>query len=297
MPVSFLPDRGVVKVTGPDARGFLNNLLTSAIDAVAPEQARYAALLSPQGKVLFDFIVSEAESEFSGGFHLDCRSDSAPDLVKRLAMYRLRARLEIADVSDSVGVLAFWGGERPPEQDGVNYRDPRLPELGERMLTERQHAKTFETAEPEVWHAHRIGLGVPEAGLDFAYGDVFPHEIDMDQLHGVDFDKGCYVGQEVVSRMQHRGTARTRIVPVALEETGVAHPGAEIFAGGKTAGHLGSTTRDGRGLALVRLDRIEDALAEGHRITVAGIGVTMRKPVWARFAVPGCLDAAELKSP
>ncbi len=287
MPNAFLPERGVVKVTGPDARTFLNGLLTSDTGSVSYEKARYAALLTPQGKVLADMIVSEAEEPWGGGFQLDCSRALAPDIAKRLGMYKLRAKVEIVDISDSAGVVAFWSGESPPEEDGVTYDDPRLPALGVRMITAREHAKELGSVDAEAYHEHRVSLGVPETGRDFIAGDVFPHEIDMDQLGGVDFDKGCYVGQEVVSRMQHRGTARTRIVPVQFREGFSAPEGSEVFAGGKPAGRIGSVAPGGRALALVRLDRIDDAIRAGERVTSGGLELDAVKPSWARFPFPG----------
>jgi folate-binding protein YgfZ len=143
-------------------------------------------------------------------------------------------------------------------------------------------ATLVEAAEHE---AHRIALGVPRGGLDFIYGDAFPHETDMDQLNGVDFAKGCYVGQEVVSRMEHRGTARNRVVPVAYE--GFApDPGAPVTAAEKPVGTFGSRTAE-RGLALLRLDRAADALAAGNPLIAGGATLRLVKPAWAKFAWPG----------
>lgn len=287
MPSAFLPERGVVRVTGPDARRFLDNLLTSDIGEVGYEKARYAALLTPQGKVLFDMIVSEAEEPWGGGFLLDCSRALAPELAKRLGFYKLRANVEIADISDSAGVVVYWSDAIVPEEDGVTFADPRLPALGTRMITNREHAKDLGGVDGEAWHEHRIALGVPETGRDFVAGDVFPHEIDMDQLGGVDFTKGCYVGQEVVSRMEHRGTARTRIIPVRFKEGFAPLDGCEAFAGGKSAGRIGSGAPGGLALALLRLDRIDDALKGGERLTAGGMEFEPVKPDWARFPFPG----------
>ncbi|MFZ0526869.1 MAG: folate-binding protein, partial [Xanthobacteraceae bacterium] len=141
------------------------------------------------------------------------------------------------------------------------------------------------------YDAHRIALGVPQGGVDFSYGDAFPHETDMDQLGGVDFSKGCYVGQEVVSRMEHRGTARTRAVPIRYDgltpEVGIA-----ITAGERQVGTMGSAA-GGRGVALVRLDRVADAMAQGGSLTAGSAAIKLVKPDWARFAFPGDNEAAE----
>ena len=139
-------------------------------------------------------------------------------------------------------------------------------------------------ADAGAYDAHRIRLGIPEGGRDFIYGDTFPHEADMDQLAGVDFHKGCYVGQEVVSRMQHRGTARTRVIPIAFPDFPPME-GLDVTAGDKTIGVMGSAA-EGHGLAKLRLDRVADALAAGEPITAGGIAISPRKPDWARFDWP-----------
>jgi hypothetical protein len=164
--------------------------------------------------------------------------------------------------------------------------DPRLADLGWRAVVAAADAAEFAADPAEAYHARRIALGVPEGGRDFLFGDAFPHEALMDQLQGVDFDKGCYVGQEVVSRMQHRGTARTRIVPALYEGGFAAEAGVEVMAGGKVLGRTG-TGAEGRGLLVIRLDRAADALSAGETIRAGGIPVTLEKPAWIGFPVPG----------
>ena len=299
MKAALLPDRGVVKVAGDDARKFLNGLVTADLGEVAPGQARFAALLTPQGKIIADFIIVEADPADGGGFFLDCPRALAPTLVQRLNFYKLRAKLIVEDLSETLGVLAVWDGRgaQTDTEYGLCYADPRLPELGTRcMLPPHLAAKAAaelgaELVEPALYEAHRVALGVPRGGLDFIYGDAFPHESDMDQLGGVDFDKGCFVGQEVVSRIEHRGSARTRVVPVTYE--GFApEAGMPVSAGDKTVGTLGSTAQ-GRGLAMLRLDRVADALAAGQPLVAGGVEMRLAKPAWARFAFPGDGKAAE----
>lgn len=290
MPSAFLADRGVVKVTGDEARSFLDGLVTSDMDTVAVDHARFAALLTPQGKIVVDFIVAEADGEIGGGFYLDAPRALVPDLAKRLGMYRLRAKVLIENVSDTLGVAVFWNGAKAPEEDGLAYADPRVPGLGDRLIAERELARSLGDSPQSAWDAHRIACGVPEGGRDFAYGDAFPHETDMDQLGGVDFDKGCYVGQEVVSRMEHRGTARTRIVPVVYPEGIAAMEGADVMAGGKRIGTAGSAGPGGTGLAMLRLDRLEEALAAGEPVRAGGLLMLPRHPGWARFSVPGVVS-------
>jgi folate-binding protein YgfZ len=296
MKAALLPDRGVVKVAGDDARKFLNGLVTSDIAKVAPEAAAFGALLTPQGKIIVDFILAEAPVADGGGFFLDCPRALASTLLQRLNFYKLRAKVLIEDLSEMLGVLAVWDGDATSEY-GLCYRDPRLAVLGLRCMLPPHLAGEAavdlgaELVESSAYEAHRIALGVPRGGLDFIYGDAFPHESDMDQFGGVDFDKGCFIGQEVVSRIEHRGTARTRVVPVAFD--GFApEAGTPVSVGDKAVGTLGSSAQ-GRALAMLRLDRAADALAAGEPFIAGGVEVRLVKPAWAQFAWPGEAKAAE----
>jgi hypothetical protein len=296
MKAALLPDRGVVKVTGEPARGFLNGLLTADIGLVTPQQACFAALLTPQGKIVVDGIVIEAPAEDGGGFFIDCPRVLAKTLVDKLNFYKLRAPVVAENLCEALGVLAVWGGEGTTDC-GFVYRDPRLPALGTRVMlppdlvTDAAADLGAALVDASDYEAHRIALGAPRGGLDFIYGDAFPHETDMDQLHGVDFDKGCYVGQEVVSRMEHRGSARTRVVTLAFD--GYApDPGTGVTAGDKSVGTFGSSA-NGRALALLRLDRVADALSAGAPLLAGGATLRLIKPDWARFPWPGDARAAE----
>jgi tRNA-modifying protein YgfZ len=290
MQAALLPERGVVKVAGEDARRFLNGLVTSDMARVAPGKPSFAGLLTPQGKIIVDFIVAEAAAEDGGGFFLDCPRALAGALVEKLNFYKLRAKVICEDLSEVLGVMAVWnnGGE---SDYGLCYPDPRLPALGMRIMLPPHLASEAAAdlganlTDAQSYEAHRIALGVPRGGLDFTYGDTFPHEADMDQLNGVDFEKGCYVGQEVVSRVEHRASARSRVVPIAYDEFSPV-PGLPVMAGGKQIGLLGSTA-GGRGLALMRLDRIEEALASGIPLDAGGITIRAVKPDWATFDWPG----------
>jgi folate-binding protein YgfZ len=296
MQAALLPDRGVVKVAGDDARKFLNGLVTCDLAKVAPAQACFAALLTPQGKIIADFLLAEAPPADGGGFFLDCPRALAPGLVQRLNFYKLRAKVVIEDLSETLGVLAVWDGVAATDY-GLCYADPRLPDLGLRCMLPPHLAQDAAAdvgatlTEPAAYEARRIALGVPRGGLDFIYGDAFPHETDMDQLGGVDFDKGCFVGQEVVSRIEHRGTARTRLVPIAYD--GFApEAGTPVSAGDKSVGTFGSSAQ-GHGLAMLRLDRAADALAAGQSLSAGGVAIRLAKPAWARFAFPGDAKAAQ----
>ena len=296
MKAALLPDRGVVKVDGDDARKFLNGLVTSDIAKVTPEAASFTALLTPQGKIIVDFILVEAPPADGGGFFLDCPRALAPTLLQRLNFYKLRAKVMIEDLSETLGVLAVWEGDAATEY-GLCYRDPRLAALGLRCMLPPHLAADAaadlgaKLVEASAYEAHRIALGVPRGGLDFIYGDAFPHETDMDQFGGVDFDKGCFVGQEVVSRIEHRGTARSRLVPVAFD--GFApEAGTPVSAGGKAVGTFGSGAQ-GRGLAMLRLDRVGDAVAAGEPLVAGGVQIRLVKPAWAQFAWPDEASAAQ----
>jgi folate-binding protein YgfZ len=295
MHIALLPDRGVVKVAGADANAtrFLNGLVTTDLGRLAPGRPRFAALLTPQGKIIADFIIAEAADEDGGGLFLDCPRALAATLVERLTFYKLRAKVTVEDLSATLAVMAFWGqnGAVCETDYGLCYPDPRLAELGGRCivpanLTSGAAAELgAQLASADLYEAHRIAHGIPRGGLDFIYGDAFPHEADMDQLAGVDFDKGCFVGQEVVSRIEHRGSARTRVVPVAYEGAAPA-PGLPVQAGEQNLGMMGSAA-SGRGLAALRLDRTEEALARGAALASGGIALRLVKPGWARFPWPG----------
>jgi len=296
MKAALLPDRGVVKVVGDGARNFLHGLVTADLLNLTPGAARFCALLTPQGKIVADFIIAEAPAVDGGGFFFDVPRAVAPALVEKLNLYKLRAKLIIEDLSDVLGVMAAWDGSGATEY-GLCYADPRLTALGMRVMLP-PHLAAAAAAElgaalvdASEYEAHRIALGVPRGGLDFSYGDNFPHETDMDQLGGVDFAKGCYVGQEVVSRIEHRGIARSRVVPVrfdaAAPELGIA-----VLAGDRQVGTMGSTAV-GHGLALLRLDRVADAMSHGEILAAGGIPIRLAKPLWARFPFPGENKATE----
>jgi tRNA-modifying protein YgfZ len=294
MKAALLADRGVITVAGEDARRLLNGLLTADIGTLAAGAARYAALLTPQGKIIVDAIVAQGPA--ADGLLIECPRALTVRLMDRLNFYRLRAKARIEDLSEQLGVLAAWGGTGILS-DGVAFRDPRLPALGLRAILEFERVEAAvaelgaQLTDPDRYEAHRIALGVPSGGIDFAFGDAYPHEADMDQLNGVDFHKGCYVGQEVVSRMEHRGRIRARIVPVVYKGN-APQTGAPVLAGGKAMGTMGSSAA-GRGLALLRLDRVEDALRGSLTLEADGVRLGLARPSWARFDLPGNPKAAE----
>ncbi len=286
---ALLSDRGVVRIDGGDAEKFLQGLVTNDVELGASRRSVFAALLSPQGKILFDFLVTRHD----GSYLLDTAAEKTADLVKRLQMYRLRARVDIADASDKFVVQAIWH-PAPHRYEHVEQMahayDPRLPDLGMRILsgpgvaarlTEELAGECNATADD--YHAHRVALGVPEGGKDYVFGDAFSHDANLDVLNGVSFTKGCFVGQEVVSRVQHRGTGRKRIVIVESDQH--LQTGAEITAGAAAIGTIGSVSGN-RALALVRLDRVEELQRKGETFTAAGCAIAIRLPDYMKPAVP-----------
>lgn len=271
--LALLADRSILRLTGRDGRGWLQGLVTSDIERLAAGEGRYAALLTPQGKILSDFfVVPDGESLL-----LDCRRDQAQSLLKRLSMYKLRADVALADAGDMLMAAAAWGDAPPAVSRAIVYADPRDPSLGWRLIGEAQEFDLIgiESGHEDAYAAHRILRGIPEGGIDFAFNDAFPHEANLDLLHGVDFKKGCYVGQEVVSRVQHRGTARKRIVPVAFAGDPPA-TGTAVIAGDVEIGAIGSVG-NGRALAMLRIDRVEEAAAAGVKLMAGAVTIKVAK--------------------
>lgn len=279
MKSAFLPDRSVVKVAGEDARNFLNGLITTDLDRLKPGLGQFGALLTPQGKIIVDFLITEVPAGHGGGFLIDCPKALAEGLATKLKFYKLRAKVTVENLD--LGVLAAWDGQLAAQPD-LAFADPRNDALGTRILIPEDLKQKLsdligaELVDAAEYEAHRIALGVPRGGLDFMYSDAFPHETNMDRLAGVDFDKGCYVGQEVVSRMQHRGTARTRSVKVLLDDLS-PEAGVSVMAGDKPVGTMGSSAQ-GKGIALVRIDRVADALDAGQPLTAGGLAVRLAEP-------------------
>jgi tRNA-modifying protein YgfZ len=270
---ALLEDRAILRVSGADAASFLQGLLTNDVERLKPGEACYAALLSPQAKILFDMFLVRSHDHDAPSFLLDCSAAQAADLAKRLGFYKLRAKVAVANDSGDRAVAAFWGGEPGAIEGGLLYADPRDSRLGWRAILPRPIAAAIGTEHVNEYEVLRISVVAPKGGVDFAHGDAFPHDANLDLLHGVDFDKGCYVGQEVVSRMKHRGTARRRIVRVKLAGPPPA-PGAPVMDRELAVGVLGSSS--GReALALLRLDRVEDATAAGRTLSAGGVGLTL----------------------
>lgn len=295
--IALLPDRGVVSVKGDDAEKLIQGVISNDMKLLETQTALFTAVLSPQGKIQFEvFVVKTSE-----GFLLETARDCAPGLTQHLKRYRLRAKADIEDASENYTVAAIWGGPYEPHGRGkqpVWYADPRLPEMGYRELVTigsdwALAGDAADVATQEEYHAHRIGLGVPEAGKDYPLGDTFPHEALFDQLNGVSFKKGCFIGQEVVSRMEHRGTVRKRVVPL-VADTALPATGTPVVAGAVEIGLLGSVL-EGRGLGLMRLDRAAEMSEKGEALVADAVPVKIELPAWAHFSLKPERKESKLK--
>ena len=273
MEAVLLDDRAVLAISGPQARDFLQGLVTNDIvGGLAPGAGLYTALLSPQGKVLFDFLMTEGD----GALLLDVARDARDALLKKLKMYKLRAKLEI-EARDQLAVFVDLKGHPqnrvvPYADRAVSFPDPRLAALGMRSIGARAEMPA-NLPGPRAYHQHRLALGVPE-GSDFGFEKIFALDAGLAELNGVSFTKGCYIGQELTSRMKHRATSRKRILTVRAEAP-LPASGA-VTKGGTEIGELIST-HGNIAFALIRLDRLEESQGD---VTAAQIPVALHKPAW-----------------
>ncbi|MGE0282591.1 MAG: folate-binding protein YgfZ [Rhizobiaceae bacterium] len=286
MPTVQLEDRALITLAGLDAEHFLQNIITTDLDALKAGEAKPGALLSPQGKILFDFLVFRDGDQ---RLALDCRCDVIPDFARRLMLYRLRAKVEIS-ADDDRKVSVRWAdsgassniesGNSSP--DSNTMADTRFPK--ELDVARFYGPAVSGTADRTAWDKLRIEHGIAESGSDYELGDAFPHDVLLDQMNGVGFGKGCYIGQEVVSRMQHRGTARRRVL-IATGAGPLPAAGAELMADGRSVGTLG-TTVGSRGLAIARIDKVKAAMDSGQPIVGGAVPVGLAIPDWAKFTFP-----------
>lgn len=286
MAVFTLSNRSVLRIAGPDAAHFLHNLVTTDIEGLAANEIRPGALLTPQGKILFDFLVSREDDSF----RLECRSDIAAEFAKRLRFYRLRAKVEIALEEQVLVAVRFGPDSSASEIDssGTWLTDRRF--AADAKVYRSYGTDSSIADENHAYDRLRLENGVAEGGLDYAFSDAFPHDVNLDQIHGVSFSKGCYVGQEVVSRMQHRGTARRRILLASGD--GPLISGATVMASGKTIGALG-TALEQHALALVRIDKVKSATSAGAQVRAGRMPVTFKLPPGVNFDWPSEAGQAE----
>jgi folate-binding protein YgfZ len=254
----LLAHRSIVSVTGAEADTFLNGILTVSTIGIATGEIRYGGLLTPQGKVIADMLLAREDEAIL----LDCAAPIAASLLKRLQLFKLRAVVKIEERFD-LGAIAFDGEP-----------DPRDASAPRRRIGPRADPSP---GDPARYHAARIAAGLPEQAFDFASEEVFPADINMDLLSGIDFKKGCFVGQEVVSRMKRRGTARRRTLKAAVPaNTSAPSP---VLTNGFEIGMLTSISGD-TGLARVRIDRMAEAIAKNEAFTASGRPIRFDTPAW-----------------
>ncbi|MDO3441414.1 folate-binding protein YgfZ [Agrobacterium sp. V1] len=278
MPSAFLDDRRLIRVSGTGAEEFLNNLITADVENLVEGEARASALLTPQGKILFDFLIARDGTDYL----IETGAAEQDALLRRLTMYKLRAPVDLKSEATE-GVSVFWN-ENAPE---AGIRDERFAKAGVDLFRLPGASSAGDAA---AYEALRVEHGIAESGRDYALQDAFPHDVLMDVNDGVSFKKGCFVGQEVVSRMKHRGTARRRVVTVSAEGR-LPDSGTEITANGKPVGTLG-TVCGSTALAIVRIDRIADALASGTPLLAENATVTVALPAWSGLSFPAADPAA-----
>jgi hypothetical protein len=289
----ILEARGLLRAAGPDARSFLQGMVSNDVTKIGPERAIWSAFLTPQGKFLHEFFMTEEPGPGAESLLLDCEAARLDDLRGRLARYRLRAKIELTDVSADHAVAAIFGdgalaalglpaevGAAKAFGGGVAYVDPRLAGLGARAVLPRAGAEAalqnagVAAATPADYDALRIALGVPDGSRDLEIERSPLLENGFDELHGIDWDKGCFMGQELTARTKYRALIKKRLLPVAIEGP-APEPGTQVTAAGKDAGVLRSSV-DGVGLALLRLEHLEAPLRAGEA------RLTAKKPDWLK---------------
>lgn len=278
MPSAFLADRRLIRVSGTGAEEFLNNLITADVENLGEGEARASALLTPQGKILFDFLIARDGTDYL----IETGAAEQDALLRRLTMYKLRAPVDLKSEATE-GVSVFWN-ENAPE---AGIKDGRFAKTEVDLFRVPGASASGDAA---AYDALRVEHGIAESGRDYALQDAFPHDVLMDVNDGVSFRKGCFVGQEVVSRMKHRGTARRRVVTVSAEGP-LPATGTEITANGKPVGTLG-TVCGNNALAIVRIDRIADALAAGTPLLAENATITVALPAWSGLSFPAADPAA-----
>ncbi len=293
----ILESRGVLRVGGPDRRAFLQGLISNDIEKVTGERAIWSAFLTAQGKFLHEFTIFEDGEDADGAFLIDCEAARLDDLKRRLSMYKLRSKVALEDLRDSQAVLALFGADALdplglPAEPGRAGRfgagpvavDPRHAGLGARAVLPRAEAEAclreagFSQATLADYDRRRIPLGLPDGSRDLEVERTILLEAGFDELSGVDWQKGCYLGQELTARTKYRALIKKRLLPVEIEGAS-PEPGTAILSGSREVGVLRSTV-DGLGMALLRLESLEDDLSAGEA------KVRVAVPDWVRFQEP-----------
>ncbi len=287
----ILEGRGMLQAAGPDRRDFLQGIISNDVTKVSAEHTVWSAFLTPQGKFLHEFFLAE----WQDAFLLDCEAARLPDLLRRLSIYKLRSQVTLADASDRFAVAALFGagtlealklaaepGGAAPFAGGLVFVDPRLAELGARAILPAEGAAAaleaagFGPASLADYDRLRISQGAPDGSRDLEVEKSILLENGFDELHGVDWDKGCFMGQELTARTHYRALIKKRLMPVEIDGPAPA-PGTPVLAGEKEAGVMRSAV-EGLGLALLRLECLDDA-----PFTAGEAKLTPRKPDWAAF--------------
>jgi folate-binding protein YgfZ len=291
-----LPSRGILAIDGPDRTAFLQGLVSNDVTQAGPSRAIYAAFLTPQGKYLHDLLIVE----LGGKLLLDGEAERLADLQRRLKMYKLRSKITLEDVSAQYSVTAAFGpgagealgladelGAARAYGNGVVFIDPRLPALGARAILPRGseaavlEAGGFAPADIAAYERLRLEAGVPDGSRDMLVDKAILLENNMDELHAISWQKGCYMGQELTARTRYRGLVRKRLFPVIVEGK-LPEPGTLVMVGDKEAGEVRSGSGD-RALALLRLEEMAKAEAEGIPLLAGGAKLTPVKPDWVNF--------------
>jgi folate-binding protein YgfZ len=286
-----LPARGVIEVAGEDRVAFLQGLVSNDVAKASASRALYAALLTAQGRYLFDFfIIAQGDA-----LYLDTEAARLTELLRRLSIYKLRAKVTLSHASSRFVIAAAWGdgasaalglggiGAAKDFVGGIAYADPRLEALGARFLLPRETGLAalaqagFAPADETLYDRHRLALGVPDGTRDLPPEKALPMESGFDELNAIDWQKGCYMGQELTARMKYRALVKKRLLPVSIEGAMPA-PGTTIMLEGSEAGEIHSG-RDGHALALLRLDAVE-AAANGATLRADEARVIPQKPSW-----------------
>jgi len=271
-----LADRAVLAAEGEDIRDFLQGLITNDIRKVNPQQAIFAALLSPQGRFLYDFFISE----YQGKLLIETDKARLPELKKRLMMYKLRSRVMFTDMPQ-MKVAAIWEnaeGGNLESKDWIIYDDPRLLELGKRLIYSGALVATDADAQESDYENMRLSLGVPEGSKDLIQDKSILLEYKYDALHAIDFTKGCYVGQEVTARSKHRATLHKSIYCVKAK-TVLPPSGTVIMAGEREVGVMASVAGE-HGLALLRIDEVNRALESNTPFVASQVALLASEPLW-----------------
>jgi folate-binding protein YgfZ len=292
----ILHDRGLLKVSGDDAIDFLQGLVTNDVSKAAPGRALYSAMLSPQGKYLYDFFIIHMNGELA----IDCESGRLGEFKRKLNMYKLRSKVQLTEINQDFIVSAFIGdnvaealqlnnseGVAKSFLGGIAFIDPRVTGIGGRAVIPRENAEEklieagFSAGNPEEYESLRLSLGLPDGSRDMVVDKAILLENGFQELNGIDWEKGCYMGQELTARTHYRGLIKKRLMPVQIEGP-LPAPGTAVMLGDKNVGEMRSGNAE-RGLALIRLEQFKDVLKSGEGFSAEGTTLRPVKPEWAEF--------------